>query len=288
MRTYLDCVPCFIRQAVEASRIATEDRTIHERVLREALRRAADVPFDRPPPWMGGEIYRLIRQVTGQADPYRQAKETSNAFALKLYPGLAEEVRLAGDPFELAVRLAIAGNVIDFGLGRQITEEHVRQAIDDAADQPVDGEAVESLRRAVANADEILYVADNSGEIVLDRLLIEQLPLDRVTVVVRGQPIINDALLADAETAGLTSLVRVIDNGADVPGTILELCRPEIRERFHAADVVIAKGQGNYETLSESGRDVFFLLKAKCAVIARDIGCELGEIVVRHGRGERC
>jgi damage-control phosphatase, subfamily I len=284
MRTSLHCVPCFVRQVAEASRLATQDTTLHEQILREALRRIAAMDLGQPPPRVSGDIYRLIREATGDPDPFREAKAGSNALALRLYPRLAEEVRQADDPFERAIRLAIAGNVIDFGLGKGVTEEQVLEAIEQAADQPLDRDAVGALREAASRAATILYVADNAGEIVLDRLLIERLPLDRVTVVVRGGPIINDATMADAEVAGLTSLVRVIDNGHDAPGTVLELCSDEFREHFDYADLVISKGQGNYETLSETDREVFFLLKAKCDVIARDIGCDVGHIVVRHGK----
>jgi uncharacterized protein with ATP-grasp and redox domains len=131
---------------------------------------------------------------------------------------------------------------------------------------------------------------------VFDRLLIEQLPLDRVALAVKGSPIINDATREDAEAAGLTKLVNVIDNGADLPGTVLACCSPAFRERFAAADMVIAKGQGNYETLNECGHSrIFFLLKIKCAVIARDMqahgdsaacsngDCRLGQMVIRRG-----
>ena len=113
-------------------------------------------------------------------------------------------------------------------------------------------------------------------EIVFDRLLIEQLPREKVTLVVRGAPVSNDATMIDAEDTGLTKLLEVIDNGSDAPGTILDDCSHAFRERFDSADLIIAKGQGNYESLSEVEKDIYFLLKAKCPVIARDLGCEVG------------
>ncbi len=287
MKTYLECVPCFVRQALDASRMAGPDPAVHERVLRETLRLAAEMRFDRSPPWMGQQIHRLLRDATGDPDPYREVKARSNALALSLYPGLKRQVASSADAFEAAVRLAIAGNVIDFGCGSRITEDQIRRSIEDATRDPIDDEAVAALRQAVSGASDVLYLADNAGEIVLDRLLIEELPVDRVTVVVRGGPVINDATRADAEAAGLTDLVSVMDNGADVPGTILAQCSPAFRERFARSDLVIAKGQGNYETLSDAEREIFFLLKAKCPVIAQDIGCEIGQIVVCHGRGTR-
>ena len=135
----------------------------------------------------------------------------------------------------------------------------------------------------------LILAADNAGEVILDRLLVEELPADRVTLVVRGSPVINDATMEDAEVAGLTSLVKVMDNGSDVPGTIAVACSQAFQDRLRRADLVIAKGQGNYETLSEQPGDVFFLLKIKCPVIARDIGLDLGRNVVlrRNRQGSR-
>ncbi|MCK4815836.1 DUF89 family protein, partial [bacterium] len=130
----------------------------------------------------------------------------------------------------------------------------------------------------------ILYLADNAGEIVFDRLLIEQLPYEKITVVVKGKPVINDATMDDAEFAGLTEIVEVFDNGSDAPGTILQDCSQTFRDRFEDADLVIAKGQGNYETLSEVDKDIFFLLKVKCFIIARDIDCEVGEMILQRSK----
>ena len=280
MRTYLDCLPCFVRQALEASRLVTSDPAAHERVLKETLRLAGEMAFDRSPPWMGQRIHRLLREVTGNSDPYRREKERSNALALALCPALKERVRASADRFATAVRLAIAGNVIDLGTQSRVSDEQVQQAIEDALDGSLDQTGLDDLRRAVGDAKEILYLADNAGEIVFDRLLIEELPVDRVTLVVRGGPVINDATREDAQAAGLTGLVEVIDNGSDVPGTILEACVPSFRARFQQGDLIIAKGQGNYETLGEEAGNIFFLLKAKCPVVARDLGCRVGQAVV--------
>lgn len=280
MRTYFECVPCFVRQALDASRMVTADAAVHERVLRETLRLVAEMPFDRPPPWLGQRIHKLLRDATGHADPYRDVKRHSNALGLQLYPALKQRVRASAAPFAAAVRMAIAGNVIDFGCRNQLGDGEVLEAVNDAMDGLVDESAVAALRHALDGAQDILYLADNAGEIVFDRLLIEEMPLERVTLVMRGSPVINDATREDAEAAGLDALVQVIDSGSDVPGTILEACSPSFRTRFAECDLVIAKGQGNYETLSGEHQDMFFLFKAKCPVIARDVGSEVGQMVV--------
>jgi uncharacterized protein with ATP-grasp and redox domains len=129
----------------------------------------------------------------------------------------------------------------------------------------------------------ILYIADNAGEIVFDRILVEEIQdfENRVVFVVKGGPILNDATMMDAREAGLTDIVRVIDNGCDAPGTILELCNDAFIEELNRADLIISKGQGNYETLSDIPRNVFFLLKAKCPVIAGDLSVHVGDLILQ-------
>ena len=285
MKTFLDCVPCFVRQALDASRMVTPDENVHRHVLQQVLAMASQLDYSLTPPHMGQHIHALIREATGNPDPYRAAKERSNRLALSLYPDLAKRVEQAADPLDAAVRMAIAGNIIDFGIRSHIDDSEVLRSIEDAFVLPLDPEAVARLRAAFAAADDVLYVVDNAGEIVFDRLLIDQLGPDKITLVVKAQPIINDATLADAQAAGLGDIVPIIDNGSSAPGTILDTCSDAFRKRFADADLIIAKGQANYETLSEAEQHIFLLLKAKCEVIARDIGCEQGSLVALEHQG---
>jgi uncharacterized protein with ATP-grasp and redox domains len=281
MKTYFDCIPCLCQQALEAARLATDDVAIHEEVLRQALRAMGQMDLRLPPPRMGQLIHQWVRDLTGNQDPYADIKSRSNALTLGLLPDLRRKVEESADSLETAARLAIAGNIIDFGAHPQLEDGHVGQTIEQSLTAPLARDALAEFREAVVAADRILYLADNTGEIVLDRLLVEQLPMEKITLAVRGAPIINDATMVDAETAGLTDLVEVIDNGTDAPGTVLEHCSASFRRRFEEADLIISKGQGNYETLSDVPQNIFFLLKAKCPVIARYIGCELGSLVIR-------
>jgi uncharacterized protein with ATP-grasp and redox domains len=232
------------------------------------------------PPALAQKVHRIVRRITGVPDPYLELKNRYNRLALEILPDLEQRVADSPDPFETAVRLSIAGNIIDFGVNATLDEGTVQQTIARSLTDPLDHQALDQLQTAVTEANDILYLGDNTGEIVFDRLLVEQLPTDKVTFAVRGAPILNDALIADAQAAGLTDLVEVIDNGVDVPGTIIELCSPAFHERFDKADLIIAKGQGNFETLSDTEKDIFFLLQPKCAVLAQHLSCELGRLVV--------
>ncbi|MBN1586653.1 MAG: DUF89 family protein [Candidatus Omnitrophica bacterium] len=279
MKTYLDCAPCFVRQALDSVRIVTKDEAIQEQVLREVLRTVGDMDLRMSPPEMGQQIHRLIRKLTGVEDPYQGAKEKFNRLMLEIYAELRHLVEKSRNRLEMAIRLAIAGNVIDLGVKSDLEQRGICESFELALKAPLGGD-VEEFAREVSRAKSILYLADNAGEIVCDRLLIEELPLEKVTVVVRGYPIINDATMKDAEETGLPDLVRVIPNGSDAPGTVLSDCSASFRRYFNEADLVIAKGQGNYETLSEVDKNIFFLLKAKCSVIARDLGCPIGSSVL--------
>jgi len=259
--------------------MSSADPAVHEQLMRDMLRLASEMDLSQSPPVMAQLIHRRLRQMVGVEDPYRQAKERLNRIALELLPALRVEVQTANDPLSMAVRLAIAGNVIDMGIHGIVSEADVRQAIQHALEEPFLGEIVR-FRQAVAEAQTILYLADNAGEIAFDRLLIEQLGPERVTLVVRGAPVINDVTLADAQAVELDEIVTIIDNGSDAPGTLLDDCSPEFRRFFAEADLILAKGQGNYESLSDNPAPIFFLFKVKCAVIAAHVGQPLGAQVL--------
>lgn len=260
---------------------------VHERILRDVLAWSRDMNMAQPAPIMGSRIYRRLRSLTGVKDPYQRAKAAQNRLALRLLPELRAALAKAADPLELAVKLSIAGNIIDMGAAGDVSLAGVRSAVRHAISEPLYGNHA-AFSRAVKKARSILYLADNAGEIVFDRLLVEQLGPGRVTLAVRGAPVLNDALLADARAAGLHRIVAVIDNGSDVAGTVLEEVSPRFKKIFMAADLVLAKGQGNFETLSEAPRPVCFLFKAKCPVIAERAGVPLGaQVLLRSGPANR-
>ena len=281
MRIYLDCIPCFIRQSLDAARHATDDELVHEQVVRGVLDLSKNLDMHQSPPVIGQRIHQLIRKLVGVDDPYHGMKQRFNDIALKMYSKMRHFVIESENSLEMAVRLAIAGNIIDFGIKSQLQQTELEETIDQCLSEKFSDGQLEDFRNAVNEAENILYLADNAGEIVFDRLLIEQLPIDKITVAVKGSPVINDATMEDAVHAGLPQMVDVIDNGSNAPGTILPYCSRSFKEHFNKADLVIAKGQGNYETLNNVNKNTFFILKVKCPVIAKDIGCDVGEMILQ-------
>ena len=283
MKMTLDCIPCFVRQTLDAARAITTDPQAQERIMRDTLGWINQMGLAQSPPVLAQMIHRRLREIGQEEDPYREAKARHNAMALDLLPELRTEIAASSEPLEAATRLAIAGNVIDMGMKSMVDEDDVRASIQLALKEPFIGEWNE-FRRTLQEANNVLYLADNAGEIAFDLLLIERIGPQRVTVAVRGGPIMNDATLADAQAIGLHGIVEIIENGSDAPGTLLDDCTPEFRQRFADADMIIAKGQGNFESLSHQGHDVFFLFKVKCPVIARHVDLPIGTQVLRQYR----
>ncbi|NPV28140.1 MAG: DUF89 family protein [Firmicutes bacterium] len=281
MLRFHDCAPCLVRQALDAARLAATDEQVQERVLRKVLAAFAEVSFTQYPARLSYLAHSIVKRETGCSDPYRPLKHFFNKASRRLYPRLKEIVRTSENSLEAAVKIAIAGNIIDFAI-RDL--ETVNRTIEDTLEKPFAINHFREFREAVEKAKKILYIGDNAGETFFDRILIEKLPFEKLSYVVKGGPIINDATKEDAIFAGLPELVEVVDTGSDTPGTLLEACSPEFQERFQQADLVIAKGQANYETLQFCGKDIFFLLRVKCPIIARDTGRPIGSIVLQYKR----
>jgi len=254
---------------------------IREKTLRAVLKYLSTIDFHHSPPAMARQIHKLIREQSGISDPYLTEKQRDQQLAMQLLPQLEQQVLMADNKLRAAVLVAIAGNSIDHGVYHGMTVEQILTSVEQALEVPLLGD-LDNFAASIAKAESILYLGDNAGEIVLDKILLNQLPLDKTTFAVRGGPIINDATYAEAQQAGITELVTVIDNGDISPGTILNNCDPAFVALFNKADMIIAKGQGNYETLSDNKANIFFLLKTKCPVIAADIGCSMGSALLYH------
>ncbi len=270
MKTSIDCLPCFLRQTVIALRQYGGDETTHMRVLRNVLAIMQETDLHRPPAYTTTFIHRTIRDSIA-GDPFEKIKKEYNALALSLYPSLRERVAASPDPLWTASRLAIAGNIIDFGI---FTSIDIEKSINESLRPGIAVDAFASFRGDLMETEEILYLLDNAGEIVFDRLLIEELQAGgkHVTAVVKGSPVLNDVTMDDAVQVGLSDVCKVIDNGSDAIGTFLPWTSPGFRARFEKAPLIISKGQGNFETLSGTEKRTYFLFQSKCDVVSRELG----------------
>ncbi|NLE65249.1 MAG: DUF89 family protein [Elusimicrobia bacterium] len=284
MRTHLDCIPCFLKLVLEQGRLLSQEESVHRELLHEAARRIPLFSGEEPPPLMVRTIQESIRRRFPGQDPYAEIKRQSNERALQIYPLLREKLEVSGDRLLSALEFAIAGNVIDYAAKNDLDiEEEIRRILSgEFLPEQKEVFELEPFREDLKSAREVLYLADNAGEIVFDRLLIEEIAHGRkVILAVRDRPILNDALIEDAVFCGVDQIARVMSSGADSPGTVLSLCSKEFQDIFRDADMVISKGQGNYEALSDAPREIYFLLKIKCPVLARHTGVPVGSIVLK-------
>ena len=288
MQTGNDCLICFMRQALRTVRRCTDDPLRHWHIVSEVGGLLSGFDHRLPPPENAVQYYRLIAARTGVADPYRGEKQESNAFALALEARTRELIGREPDPLLAAIRFAINANVLDYGAQVRLDRDTALAS----CRQPLAIDHLAALRRLIDRGATILYLADNCGEIVFDKLLIELLSARgcKVTLAVRQSPIINDATLEDARSCGLEAICPVIDNGADVPGTPLAACSQRFRRRFAEADCIISKGMGNFECLSEVAAPIFFLFVVKCTTVCNYLnhrlagaGLEIGSSVLLEG-----
>ena len=280
MKMANECLPCIVRGSLDAARLATNDEALQQQVVKRILKILHRFDTNQPPPLMAREIQKAVREITGVEDPYAALKKKFNDFALDLVPKL--KARCGNLSFEAAVRLCIAGNIIDFGTHTQISEQQVLETIDDAMSLDING-STRALEKSCNTAENILWVADNAGEIVFDTLLLEKLAPDKIVYAVRGGMTQNDATMEDVQYTGIDERFKTMDTGAAIPGVILEYCSKAFLTAYRQADLIIAKGQGNLETLDHTDDRIFFLFKAKCPVVARYVGCQLGDTVILKG-----
>ena len=294
MKTYSACIPCFFRQILGTARLsgASDDTLIS--LSKEAAPILAGIDDSLSPPENAYRFYRHITAALDNPDPYRQVREESNKEAMAAADELAPQVSQAEDPLLEALFAAIAGNIIDFGANtdinvsrevRNIVRAERSRSMHESGELFAYPELLQALSAAEKSGGTLLYIGDNAGEIVFDRMLITEIthrfPSVAVTFAVRGEPILNDAVLEDAVQVGMEEAAEVIASGSVIPGTVPHTTNADFRRRYDTADIVISKGQGNFESLTEYlDREVFFLFVAKCPVIAAYLECDIGDIIL--------
>lgn len=285
MKVSRECIHCLARQAVEIAEEATSNLAIQEEIIKRSLKELGEMDFNETAPEIAFRMHQHAKNITGIYDPYERLKEQYNEIAKEIYDRINEEKWLenAEDPFDMACRLAIAGNIIDFSVGLKLKPSDILKSVEDSINHDIFGRGTTAFRKAIEKSKKIMYIADNSGEIIFDKFLLKKLPMEKVTYVVKGGPIVNDATMKDAISTGVVDLVKVIDNGHSAQGTILKDCSSEFINEFNEADLIISKGQAIFETLSDfKGKNIFYLLRAKCSSVATSLGCKQMDYVLTN------
>ncbi|MBU4262627.1 MAG: DUF89 family protein [Proteobacteria bacterium] len=264
MQTTLDCLPCFLKQTIHTARLCNSSPAVQQEIMNEVILKFLPfIDFTLSPPENAVHLYGLIAGISGHPDPFAAIKKENNRFASGIAPRIRQKVNEANNPLLAALTFSIAGNIIDYG---SLHEFDMEQIIHDALSLQMAINDFAELETNLQQARTILYLGDNSGELVFDKIAIEKLHRD-VTFVVKEKAIINDALTEDARECDMQDICRVITNGTGCPGTPLPHCSEEFQRLFHDADMIISKGQGNFETLSEVKAPIYFLLFVKCPAV---------------------
>ena len=282
MKIQLECVPCTLNSYLRLAETGVIPESQKEEILRQMLHVFATFDYNQSPPVLGCKMHTLIRESINNPDPYHMIKEEYNQMMMDLYAKFERLVKRSEDPFDAAMRLAIAGNVIDFGSQHQLD---IMETISRVMDANFAIDHSPQLRVDLEHADSLLYIGDNCGEIVLDKLFLSLLDVPIKYFAVRESPIINDVTFEDAILTGIDKVAKVITTGDNSPGAVWESTSEQFQTVFKNADVIISKGQGNLEGLMDVTHDsLYFLLVTKCDLIAKRVGTKKEEFIVKKGK----
>ena len=280
MKFHAECAACLVEANLRKA-APVQDQALRAEYMQKICEIIAATDMENEaPPLVDARIIRLRSELLGIEDDFTAIKHSFNQLLLGLYDRLRARIDGAEDPLYAAIQLSMAGNYIDFGVLKEVDPDELLHLLDDAAERYVDRSEYDHLRDDLAQpGGELVFIHDNCGEIVLDKLLIETIkrlyPQQEIVSLVRGTPVLNDATLEDAVEAGLPEVAELMENGLEyVAGTDLNRVPEAVLERIHNAKLVIAKGQGNFETLTGCGLNVYYLFLSKCAGYTQWYGFE--------------
>ena len=275
MKMQEKCLPCVVNQAIKvADMVGMKEKG---NLLRRVFSYLSKVDYNAiTSPELIGEIFSIIKEETGNQDPYKETRQKYNKMFLERLPAYEKEIEQSKNPFEEAVKYAIIGNVIDFNPIHELTIRDVERHFKRLKGENLEINDASLLQKELETAKTILYLGDNCGEICLDKILLKKIkamnPKVQIFFATRGAAVVNDSIEEDAYLVGIDEVATVVSNGDSSLGTVLSRTSKEFLQIYEKADVVIAKGQANYECLSTEKKNIYFLLMTKCQAIAKDIG----------------
>lgn len=278
MKIYLDCIPCIMQQILRAGRIATTDDKKVKEILDKTGELIKNISPDNTPVEIGVLVYNIVSEVSGVSDPFKDIKKQHIKETKAIYPELEKIVENSDDKLLTAIKIAIAGNIIDLGVNREFD---IVTDVKNILKQDFAIFDYSAFKKQLEKTKDVLYLGDNVGESVFDKILIKELKKP-VKYAVRSIPIINDVTKEDAIASGLDEVAEIIDSGCKSPGVILNQSTAEFLELFNTSGLVISKGQGNFEGLSDCNRQIFFMLKTKCPIISNHLGIDDNSIILKE------
>ena len=277
MKLQPECVSCIIAQVDNVTNMLSLPEEKRNAAMDDTHAYLSRANYEGCTPETMGELWQILLKHVGERDPYAAIKSRCNQEAMKMLPVIRQKIAQVNDPLNIALKYAIAGNLIDYGLAKPVSIEEQNAQIDAIANTAFSRDDSEKLLGAMARAKTMLYLGDNAGEIVFDKILIEQIrrrfPALTISFVVKGSAVLNDVTRTDADEVGMQEVARVIDNGDASPGTVLPRTSEAFQKAFAEADVILSKGQGNFESLCGTEKEnLFFLFTAKCDTVCVEAG----------------
>ena len=275
-----DCLPCLFRQSLESARMVTDDKKIIKDILKKYSKMLPElIDSDAKAPMISEEMQKYIKEISGVDDPYAEIKEKNLKSAFKLLPLVKEEIKKAEDPLLAALLMSAMGNSIDAGVSLNV---NIKENIESALADSFAYSDYQQFLKELQQAEELLFIADNTGEAVFDKLLIKKIKEDynlKITYAVRETAILNDITAEGAKELGIDDYAEIIKSGSRAPAMLMESASNQFLKHYQNADLVISKGQGNLEGLYGIESEIYFLLKAKCEVIAELLKFKKGDFV---------
>jgi len=281
----MECLPCLLNQGIRVARLYLENEEEQRTLLNRIITEIAVMDHNVSAPYIAHKVHRALKETLQNPDPYQKEKLYYNQEMLKLEDDFSRLVISATNPLDVALKLAAAGNIIDFGPGYDLSRDNVLKTIKESMEKDYSQEVFVSLVSALKDADKLLYLGDNAGEIVFDKIFIrtikEYYPHLQLEFATRGKPIMNDVTEEDAYLVGIDDYASIINNGTDIPGTILEHCSDSFVNVFNEADVIISKGQGNFESLYGNGyNNLYYIFLCKCDLFMDRFGARRNDLVL--------
>ena len=285
MRYSMECLPCLLNQGIRVARLYLENEEEQRTLLKSIIAEIAVMDHNASAPYIAHKVHRALKEALQNPDPYQKEKLYYNQEMLKLEDDFSRLVISATNPLDVALKLAAAGNIIDFGPGYDLSRNNVLKAVKDSMEKDYSQEVFVSLVSALKDANKLLYLGDNAGEIVFDKIFIRTIkecyPHLQIDFATRGTPIMNDVTEEDAYMVGIDTYANIINNGTDIPGTILEHCSDSFVNVFNEADVIISKGQGNFESLYGNGyNNLYYIFLCKCDLFMDRFGARQNDLVL--------
>ena len=298
MKIQLECIPCQIRQALAIAKKLTNNNETIQKSFKEALKVASNFDKYQDSFSLLYDMLEKVKKINPDDDPYENFKKQFNKICLNIEPDLkklAYKSNNIDEIFEIGLRISLSGNALDVMQGGILSEEFLEDAVKKSLTQRINLENVKLLKKNILESQKILFIGDNAGEIVFDKIFIEIIKDkifkneknndEKITYTVRGGPSLNDSTIEDAIMVGMDKIVRVITTGIDLPGAYLPKCSEEFKRFYNNADLIISKGQGNFDSLlDEKDKNIFFLLKIKCETILNFFNGRhnINDVIVEH------